>query len=126
MKIQALGYDSEADELDLLIDTDVPQPAEAIPLDAGVYIRRDPESGRVVGAFVRGYTSFLQAVMTKQKISSTEASKAGLDKEFAAIVNWQRKTLRLSHDLLAHIGASSREKQQALVKLYLPKQASSP
>ena len=63
MKIQALGYDSEADELDLLIDTDVPQPAEAIPLDAGVYIRRDPESGRVVGAFVRGYTSFLQTVM---------------------------------------------------------------
>jgi len=119
MKIQALGYDSEADELDLLIDTDVPQSAEAIPLDAGVYIRRDPESGRVVGAFVRGYTSFLQAVMTKQKISSTEASKAGLDKEFAAIVNWQRKALRLSHDLLAHIGDSSREKQQALVETLL-------
>jgi len=119
MKIQALGYDSEADELDLLIDTDVPQPAEAIPLDAGVYIRRDPESGRVVGAFVRGYISFLQAVMTKQKISSTEASKAGLDKEFAAIINWQRKALRLSHDLLAHIGASSREKQRTLVETLL-------
>jgi hypothetical protein len=119
MKIQALGYDPEADELDLLIDTDVPQPAEAIPLDAGVYIRRDPESGRVVGAFVRGYTSFLQTVMTKQKISSTEASKAGLDKEFAAIINWQRKALRLSHDLLVHIGASSREKQQALVETLL-------
>ena len=119
MKIQALGYDSEADELDLLIDADVPQPAEAIPLDAGVYIRRDPESGRVVGAFVRGYTPFLQAVMTRQKISSTEASKAGLDKEFAAIIKWQRKALRLSHDLLAHIGASSREKQQALVETLL-------
>jgi hypothetical protein len=119
MKIQALGYDPEADELDLLIDADTPQPAEAVPLDAGVYLRRDPESGRVVGAFVRGYTSFLQAVMTKQKISSTEASKAGLDKEFAAIVNWQRKALRLSHDLLAHIGASSREKQQALVETLL-------
>ena len=119
MKIQALGYDPEADELDLLIDTDVPQPAEVIPLDAGVYIRRDPESGRVVGAFVRGYTSFLQAVMTKQKIASAEASKAGLDEEFAAIVNWQRKALRLSHDLLAHIGASSREKQQALVETLL-------
>jgi len=119
MKIQALGYDPEADELDLLIDTDVPQSAEAVPLDAGVYIRRDPESGQVVGAFVRGYTTFLRAVLAEQEISSTEAIKAGLDKEFAAIVDWQRKALRLSHDLLAHIGSSSRKDQQALVETLL-------
>jgi hypothetical protein len=119
MKIQALGYDPESDELDLLIDADAPQPAEAVPLDAGVYIRRDPESGQVVGAFIRGYTSFLRSVFAEQEISSTEASKAGLDKEFAAIVDWQRKALRLSHDLLAHIGSSSRKDQQVLVETLL-------
>jgi hypothetical protein len=119
MKIQALGYDSEADELDLLIDADAPRPAEAVPLDAGVYIRRDPESGQVVGAFIRGYTSFLHSVFAEQEISSIEASKAGLDKEFAAIVDWQRKALRLSHDLLTHIGSSSRKDQQVLVETLL-------
>ena len=96
MKIQALGYDPEADELDLLIDTDAPQPAEAVPLDAGVYIRRDPGSGRVVGAFIRGYTTFLRVVLAEQEIAAPEAIKAGLDKEFTAIVGWQRKALRLS------------------------------
>jgi hypothetical protein len=119
MRIQALGYDPEADELDLLIDTDVPQSAEAVPLDVGVYIRRDPESGQVVGAFIRGYTTFLRVVLTEQQISSAEAIKAGLDKEFAAIVDWQRKALRLSHDLLAHIGSSSRKDQQALIETLL-------
>ena len=119
MKIQALGYDPESDELDLLINADAPQSAEAVPLDAGVYIRRDPESGQVVGAFIRGYTSFLRSIFAEQEISSTEASKAGLDKEFAAIVDWQRKALRLSHDLLAHIGSSSRKDQQVLVETLL-------
>src|SRR6266404_8968437 len=113
MKIQALGYNPEADELDLLIDAETPQSAEAVPLDAGVYIRRDLESGQVVGAFIRGYTTFLRAVLAEQEISSTEASKTGLDKEFAAIVDWQRKALRLSRDLLAHLGSSSRKDQQA-------------
>jgi len=119
MKIQALGYDSEADELDLLIDADAPQPAEAVPLDAGVYIRRDPESGQVVGAFIRGYTTFLRTVLAEQEIAAPEALKAGLDKEFAAIVGWQRKALHLSHDLLVHIGASARKDQQALVETLL-------
>ena len=119
MKIQVLGYDPEADELDLLIDTNVPQAAEAVPLDAGVYIRRDPESGRVVGAFIRGYTTFLQTVLAEQEIAAPEALKAGLDNEFAAIVEWQRKALHLSHDLLVHIGASSRKDQQVLVETLL-------
>ncbi len=119
MKIQALGYDPESDELDLLIDADAPQSAEAVPVDAGVYIRRDPESGRVVGAFIRGYTPFLRSVLADQEISSTEAIKTGLDKEFAAIVDWQRKALRLSHDLLAHLGSSSRKDQQVLIETLL-------
>src|SRR5438477_1582874 len=91
MKIQALGYDPEADELDLLIDADEPQPAEAVPLDAGVYIRRNPESGRVVGAFIRGYADFLRAMLAEQEIPAVEAVRAGLEKEFSAILEWQRK-----------------------------------
>jgi hypothetical protein len=119
MKIQALGYDPEADELDLLIDTEAPQPAEAIPLNAGVYIRRDPESGRVVGAFIRGYTNFLRAMLTGQEIPAEEAAQAGLEKEFNAILEWQRQALRLSRDLLAHLGARSGKDRYALVETLL-------
>jgi len=119
MKIRALGYDPEADELDLLIDVDVPQPAEAVPVDAGVHIRRDVESGRVVGAVIRGYADFLRAVLEGQDIPSVEAAEAGLEKEFAAILEWQRKALQLSHDLLTHLGARSGKDQQALVETLL-------
>jgi hypothetical protein len=119
MKIQALGYDPEADELDLLIDTDAPQPAEAVPVDAGVYIRRDLETGRVVGSMIRGYANFLRTVLTERAISPAEAVKVGLDKEFAAIVDWQRKALRLSRDLLTHLGTDSGKEQQALLETLL-------
>ena len=119
MKIQALEYDPEADELDLLIDVEVPQPAEAVPLDAGVYIRRDPDSGRVVGAFIRGYTNFLRAMLAEQEIPAVEAAEAGLEKEFSAILEWQRKALRLSRDLLAHLGARSGKDRHALVETLL-------
>lgn len=119
MKIQAFGYDPEADELDLLIDTDVPQPAESVPVDAGVYIRRAPDSGRVVGAVIRGYAGFLRAMLTGQEIPAEEATKAGLEKEFAAILEWQRKALRLSRDLLAHLGACAGKDQHALVETLL-------
>jgi hypothetical protein len=119
MKIQALGYNPEADELDLLINAEEPQPAEAVPIDAGIYIRRDPESGRVVGAVIRGYANFLQAMLAEQEIPAVEAVKAGLEKEFSAILEWQRKALRLSHDLLAHLGARSGKDQHALVETLL-------
>jgi hypothetical protein len=119
MKIQALGYDPEADELDLLIDVDEPQPAEAVPLDAGVYIRRDPDSGRVVGAVIRGYANFLRAMLAGQEIPAVEAVKAGLEKEFSAILEWQRKALRLSRDLVAHLGARSGKDRHALVETLL-------
>jgi hypothetical protein len=119
MKIQAFGYDSEADELDLLIDAEAPQPAEAVPLDAGVYIRRDPESGRVVGAFIRGYADFLRAMLAGQEIPAVEAGKAGLETEFSAILEWQRKALQLSRALLAHLGARSGKDRRALVETLL-------
>lgn len=38
MKIRSLGYDPEADELDLLIDVNAPVPAEVIPIGEGIYI----------------------------------------------------------------------------------------
>ncbi|MGH7964532.1 MAG: hypothetical protein ACRERD_22420 [Candidatus Binatia bacterium] len=119
MKIQALGYDPEADELDLLIDADVPQPAESIAVDAGVYIRQDVKSGRVVGAVIRGYGNFLHTVLEGRDIPSTEAAKAGLEKEFRSILEWQREALRLSRDLIAHLGTSVGEDRYALVETLL-------
>ncbi|MBI3757938.1 MAG: hypothetical protein HY267_08175 [Deltaproteobacteria bacterium] len=119
MKIQALGYDPEADELDLLVDAEQPQPAEAVPLDAGVYIRRDPETGRVVGAFIRGYTNFLRTMLAEQEVLAVEAAKAGLEEEFHAILEWQRTALRLSRALLAHLGTGSGKDQQTLVETLL-------
>jgi len=60
MNILSLGYDVEADELDLLIDTDSLVPAESVPIDEGIYIRMDRNSGKIVGAFVRGYSNFIR------------------------------------------------------------------
>lgn len=91
MKILPLGYDSEADEIDLLIDVDFPVPAESIPIDEGIYIRIDKNSGEVIGAFIRGYSSFVKKVRKNQVSPSSTTIKAGLSAEFKAIVNWQRK-----------------------------------
>ena len=90
-----------------------------IPLDSGVYIRRDVESGRVVGAVIRGSADFLQAILEAQEISLVEAKKAGLSKEFRAIVEWERKAGRLSPDLLTYLGTRSGKDQHALVETLL-------
>ena len=119
MNIRALGYDPETDELDLLIEADAPQAAESIPVDAGVYIRRDVNSRKVVGAMIRGYTDFLRSVFVGRPIESTEAKKAGLEKEFAAILAWQREAIRLSRDLRMHLGTSLGKPQQALLETLL-------
>ena len=119
MKIQALGYDPEADELDLLIDVEEPVPAETIPVDAGIYIRRDPDDERVVGAMIRGYAGFLRKILEGESIPATEAKKADFAEEFDAIIEWQTKAIRLSHDLLVHLGASSGKAQHALVETLL-------
>jgi hypothetical protein len=119
MKIQALGYDPEADELDLLIDVDAPQPAETIPVDAGVYIRRDVDSGRVVGAIIRGYTEFLRTLIDGHEIAIVEAAKAGVEKEFSAILEWQRTALQLSRNLVTHLGTPSGKDQHVLVETLL-------
>ncbi|MBM4257124.1 MAG: hypothetical protein FJ147_14645 [Deltaproteobacteria bacterium] len=119
MNIRALDYDPETDELDLLIDTDAPQAAESIPIDAGVYIRRDVNSGQVVGAMIRGYTNLLRSVFAGRSIEPLEAKKAGLEKEFVAILAWQREAIRLSRDLRTHLGTSLGKPQQALLETLL-------
>lgn len=119
MRIRSLGYDPEADELDLLIDMDRPVPAESVPVGAGIYLRRDPRSRRVVGAFVRGYSRFLGSILNSEEIPLEEARAAGYEKELKAILAWQRKALQLSRDLLAHLGTPSLEQQRELVDALL-------
>lgn len=115
MKIRSLGYDPEADELDLLINIDSPVPAESIPVGAGIYIRRDLESDRVVGAFIRGYSRFLGSILKGEEIQMGEAREAGYEKELREILVWQRKALKLSRNLLSHLGTPSFEQQRELV-----------
>jgi|GEM_PF-1638161 hypothetical protein len=104
-QIRSLGYDSESDELDLIINADRPQAAEAVPIDAGIYIRRDFKNGQIVGAFIRGYQRFARQVAEGRAISGELAEREGLGEAFRAIVAWQRKVGALSHELAAHLGA---------------------
>lgn len=90
MDIHALAYDSEADELDLLIDTRSPVPAESVPVGDGIYIRRDPASGRVVGAFIRGYSSLIKRVRTGGHVSDEDAKRSGVHEAFHTVLQWVR------------------------------------
>ena len=109
MKIRSLGYDSETDELDLLIDVDRPVPAESVPIDAGIYVRRERESGRVVGAIIRGYSHFLERLRANQPISRKQAEAAGLAHVLDAIIAWQREVDALSQDLAIRLGDWERQ-----------------
>jgi len=104
-QIRSIGYDPESDELDLLIDADSPRAAEAVPVDAGVYIRRDFSNGQVVGAFIRGYREFARLIAENKNIPDPLAEREGLSEVFRAIVIWQREVGVLSHELAAHLGA---------------------
>jgi hypothetical protein len=88
MHISLLAYDSENDELDLLIDEKSPMPAESIPAGEGIYIRRDPSSGRIVGAFIRGYSHLLKKVHTRGQVSDEGAKRLGVHEAFRAILQW--------------------------------------
>jgi len=111
MKILSLGYDVEADELDLLIDTDSPVPAESIPIDEGIYIRMDKNSDKIVGAFIRGYSNFIKRVRENRIAPSSVTVKAGFLAEFEAIVNWQREIDSLSHELIGHLGYPKQQRE---------------
>jgi hypothetical protein len=88
MYISLLAYDAESDELDLLIDEKSPLPAESIPVGAGIYIRREPASGRVVGAFIRGYSHLVKRVHTGGQVSDEDAKRLGVHEAFRAILQW--------------------------------------
>ena len=102
-QIQVIGYDAEADELDLLINSAQPQAAETIELDLGIYIRRSFVYGEIVGAFVRGYRGFAQQVQNGDWHAFPMAEQAGLRAVVQAIVTWQREVGQLSRDLAAHL-----------------------
>jgi len=106
-----LGYDPEADELDLLIDANAPVPAEAIPIGEGIYIRRDRKSGRVVGAFIRGYSQFLRKVQENQPIKSEGAVAAGFSDELTAIIAWQKEVSALSQSLVQRLGDLAQQRE---------------
>jgi hypothetical protein len=110
-QIRSLGYDEESDELDLLINATEPQPAEAVEVDAGMYVRRDFQSGQVVGAFIRGYRRFAQQVQRGELKALPLAEQAGLREVAQAIVHWQREVGQLSHALATHLTAWPPEKQ---------------
>jgi len=104
MNIRVLSYDPEGDELDLLIDSDVPVQAASIPVGGGIYIRRDLASGHIVGAFIRGYAQFLRAVREGELTPTREAAKLGLGEVVEEIIAWQRETDRLSQSLRCYLG----------------------
>ena len=56
MLIRELAYDTEADELDLLIDTFKPEPAEVIPIGNDIFLRRSIKDGKIVGATIANYS----------------------------------------------------------------------
>jgi hypothetical protein len=88
MHISFLAYDSQRDELDLLIDVKSPMPAESIPAGEGIYIRRDPSSGRVVGAFIRGYSHLHKIVHAGGKMSDEDAKRLGVHEAFQSVIQW--------------------------------------
>jgi len=120
MRIRSLGYDPEADELDLLVDVNAPVPAEAIPIGEGIYIRRDRSSGHVVGALIRGYSQFLRKVQENQPIKSEGAAAAGFSEELAAIIAWQEEVCALSQSLARQLGdlAQQREFVETVLSAY--------
>jgi hypothetical protein len=111
MKIQSLGYDPEADELDLLIDVNTPQPAESVSIGEELYLRRDPGSGRVVGAMIRGYSRFRHKVLFDLPFDSQSAEAQGYLHEFEAIIQWQQGVESLSQQLVKSLGDLSRQRE---------------
>jgi hypothetical protein len=56
MLIRELAYDTEEDQLDLLIDTIVPEVSEVVPIGDDIFLRRSIQSGKIVGAIVEHYS----------------------------------------------------------------------
>jgi hypothetical protein len=86
--ISLLGYDAESNELDLLINAKSPIPAESIPIVEGIYIRREPASGRAVGAFIQGYSHLSKKVHMGEQVLHEDAKRLGVHEAFRAILQW--------------------------------------
>jgi hypothetical protein len=86
--ITLLGYDAESGELDMLVDAKSPMPAESISAGGGIYIRRDPSSGQVVGAFIRGCSHLLKKVHAGVQVSDKGAKRLGVHEAFQADLQW--------------------------------------
>jgi uncharacterized protein YuzE len=52
MKITRVFYDEDADELDLVINVEQPQPAVSHLVEDDFYLRIDPDTQQVVGATI--------------------------------------------------------------------------
>lgn len=56
MLIRELAYDTDEDQLDLLIDAFEPEEAEVVSLGDDIFLRRSITSGKIVGATVANYS----------------------------------------------------------------------
>ncbi len=56
MLIRELAYDTDEDQLDLLIDALEPEASEMIPVGDDIFLRRSIETGKIVGAVIENYS----------------------------------------------------------------------
>jgi hypothetical protein len=56
MLIRELAYDTDEDQLDLLIDAFEPEEAEVVPLGDDIFLRRSIKTGKIIGATVANYS----------------------------------------------------------------------
>jgi uncharacterized protein YuzE len=59
MKITQVFYDEDADELDLVVNVDEPQPAASRLVEDDFYLRVNPETNQVVGATIFNASLYL-------------------------------------------------------------------
>ncbi|RKY62338.1 MAG: hypothetical protein DRP95_01715 [Candidatus Latescibacterota bacterium] len=104
MEVNFLDYDPEADELDLLIDVDRPVPAESVHVENGVYIRCEPTSGRIVGAFIRGYSGFLRRLRSSS-LPEMREGEGRLYEAYCEVLKWVMSIPeRMVRDIIRNCG----------------------
>ncbi len=103
MEIRVLEYDPETDELDLLIGVEQPVPAESVSVGEGVYVRRDPETGKVVGAMIRGYRQFVARADAGEPFPRQRAGESGLEEVLDGLLAWQKDLNRLAQELYRRV-----------------------
>lgn len=69
MLIRELAYDTDEDQLDLLIDTLEPEPSEVVPVGDDIFLRRSVETGKLVGAVVENYSHWRSGQYTAKDLT---------------------------------------------------------